>query len=164
MTKAKTIPFSKEELQSMFTYRDGFLYWNRDVAYHKKAGSRVGRKVSQKRYLQVCIDYISYPAHRLIWKLHHGVDPSNLIDHINGNKGDNRIENLRDVNYNTNNTNTYRNKYGGEIPNIYFTRNDINPYMSTFQIKGKKIYLGYFRTKEDAALALAEAKKLYSLL
>jgi HNH endonuclease len=38
-----------------------------------------------------------YKAHRLIWMYHYGTFPQNVIDHKNGNKSDNRIENLRDV-------------------------------------------------------------------
>lgn len=49
----------------------------------------------------------SWPAHRLIWKIHTGRDPVGLIDHINGVRYDNRIENLRDVPIHVNNLNRH---------------------------------------------------------
>jgi len=48
-------------------------------------------------YVSVKIDQIPYRAHRLIWKVAHGHDPRGVIDHINGVRDDNRLENLRDV-------------------------------------------------------------------
>ena len=48
-------------------------------------------------YLQIYIDGLPYRLHRLVWKLFHGTDPNGHIDHIDGNRSNNAITNLRDV-------------------------------------------------------------------
>jgi hypothetical protein len=48
-------------------------------------------------YIHVSLNGETYAAHRLIWKLYTGSDPVGVIDHINGIRDDNRVENLRDV-------------------------------------------------------------------
>lgn len=58
-------------------------------------------------YIRVPMLGHSWPAHRLIWKLHTGSDPIGLIDHINGVRYDNRIGNLRDVSAQVNNLNRH---------------------------------------------------------
>jgi hypothetical protein len=53
----------------------------------------------------------SFRAHRIIWKLVHGVDPDGYIDHINGDRGDNRLVNLRDVSPAENAKNSVRGRW-----------------------------------------------------
>jgi hypothetical protein len=48
-------------------------------------------------YWRMMVNKIAYNRSRVIWKMHHGVDPQGVIDHINGDSYDDRIENLRDV-------------------------------------------------------------------
>jgi hypothetical protein len=48
-------------------------------------------------YLQIYVDGVPYRLHRLIWKLYYGTDPQGHIDHIDGNRMNNAIGNLRDV-------------------------------------------------------------------
>ena len=47
-------------------------------------------------YLTICVNKRQWLAHRLAWVLHYGEEPPRVIDHINRDKSDNRIENLRD--------------------------------------------------------------------
>ena len=47
-------------------------------------------------YITICVNNRQWLAHRLAWVLHYGTKPPRVIDHINRNKSDNRIENLRD--------------------------------------------------------------------
>jgi hypothetical protein len=98
--KMKALP-SIEILKSMFVYdpETGFIY--------KKMGS-----ARDDGYVYLYVDGKQYAAHRIIWKLHTGEDPIEVIDHINGDKSDNRIVNLRDVSHleNARNRNDCREK------------------------------------------------------
>ncbi len=58
-----------------------------------KTGEVVGSKMLCG-YLSCQIDGASYYVHRIIWKLVYGEDPEDEIDHINGNREDNRLSNL----------------------------------------------------------------------
>lgn len=87
---------SKEQLQEFFRYDDslGALVWrerrNSLIRTDGPAGS-----LNSRGYRQVCIGSTTYKHHRLVWAYFNG-DPGPLeVDHINGIKGDDRIENLR---------------------------------------------------------------------
>ena len=92
MPVATSLP-PTEELHKLFEYKNGDLYWRITKSGKAKAGSKVGC-VNSAGYLTVGINYKRYLVHRIIW-LMHGNEPADLIDHINNDALDNRIENLR---------------------------------------------------------------------
>lgn len=92
-------------------------------------------------------------AHRAAWAIHYGEWPEGQIDHINGNKSDNRIENLRDVDNATNGKNQRRrpnNKTGEQCIN-WFARD--KKWWVKITVDGKQKHIGYFDTMEDAIAA-----------
>jgi hypothetical protein len=96
------------------------------------------------------------PAHRIIWKLIHGKDPDQVIDHIDGNPSNNRIENLRDVSpaKNAQNRVNTKKKYLGVIIKGRESQAIIG--------RDKKVYdLGMFDTPEEARDAYLAAAKEY---
>jgi hypothetical protein len=86
---------SIELLRELFDYADGFLYWRVNKGPKAQKGSRAGA-VNTEGYWLVGINRKKYLAHRLIWVMH-GNSPVALLDHINGDRLDNRIENLREA-------------------------------------------------------------------
>lgn len=91
-------------------------------------------------------------AHRLAWFLYHGETP-NIIDHINGVKSDNRIENLRNTNTKGNNHN--RKAKGG----CYHKRDKL--WQASIVVDGKQKYIGSYKTEEEMYQAYLEAKEKY---
>lgn len=83
---------TQQRLHEMFEYRNGHLYRKFSIGC-SKAGDKVGF-TNDKGYLAVNIEKKCIPVHRLIWMMQHGEMPS-LIDHIDGDRQNNRIENLR---------------------------------------------------------------------
>ena len=92
-----TAPKNKELLfKDVVRYEDGCLYWAKPVfRSNSKPGDRAGCLASSG-YRTVGYQGLMVLEHRIVWVLHHGEIPAGLeIDHINRNRSDNRIENLR---------------------------------------------------------------------
>jgi len=95
MAKTKKIPYTQQKLQSLFEYIEGDLWWRYDGSMKDLTEPAGG--VRKSGYRQIFIDRTPYYAHRLIFKMLYNIEPE-YLDHINQDKSDNRIDNLRPIN------------------------------------------------------------------
>lgn len=96
-------------------------------------------------------------AHRAAWALHYGFWPAELIDHINGDKSDNRIANLREATNSQNLMNrgaNVNNKSG--LKGVSWDRRK-EKWQARISRQFKSRHLGYFATAEEAHSAYREA-------
>ena len=102
----------------------------------------------------------TFKAHRLAWLLVYGEPVPELIDHINADSTDNRIENLRVADKSGNGMNqrvSTRNKSGIKGVFKHTKRYPKTPYMAYLTVKGQRHHLGYFATEEEAVAARRKA-------
>lgn len=92
--------------KALFDYRDGQLYW-KEQSNRKHDITGPAGTLNVTGYIVVTYKGKKYGAHRVIW-VWHGNELPEQLDHINRNKADNRIENLRASDYQTNQFNTAR--------------------------------------------------------
>ncbi len=119
------------------------------------AGSEKGRARS-RNYVGIRLNGELFNAHRLAWLLHHGTDPeASEIDHIDGDALNNRISNLRLAtrSENTSNRRVARNTQTG----VKGVTVHGNGYIACIKSKGKRYYLGWFHSIEEAAEARRKA-------
>lgn len=108
----------------------------------------------------IWVDGHCHRAHRLAWLHVHGVWPKDDVDHMDGNRVNNCIANLRDVDRSTNLQNMRspgRPSKSGLLGVSWFER-DRN-WLARICVDGKNRYLGYFQTKEQAHEAYVAAKR-----
>lgn len=141
-----------------FEYRDGQLFWAIDMPPNAKAGERAGG-VKNNGYREVSFYGHRYLEHRIVYALHTGEMPE-FIDHINGNKSDNRIENLRPATHaeNMRNRKAYKNNKLG-LKGV--SQESPNSFNATIYVDGKPINLGNYSTPEKAYASYCNAVKLY---
>lgn len=145
---ARKLP-PQEELLKHFEYFDGRLIRKFED------GSRrfVDNTLNKTGYASVKFNYIRYLVSRLIWKLHFNEDPE-TIDHINNNRIDNRIENLRNISFFLN----QHNKKKKETGCIYYNEKN-KKWISRISIKHKTKYLGSFTTFAEAVECKNKARQ-----
>jgi hypothetical protein len=107
-------------------------------------------------YIRIVIDRKAYLAHRLAWLYVHGRFPAADTDHINGDRADNRISNLRDVprSVNAANRHTANKNNASHVLGVSARR---NRWVAQRSIQGTNRYLGMFDTAEAAQHAYAAA-------
>jgi hypothetical protein len=150
---------TKEYLQSIFEYKDGNLYRKITTSPKAKVGKKVGFLISRKR-VQTVLNKKYYLVHRLIFMMFHGYMPK-LIDHINGNSLDNRIENLREATHSQNCMNRKLSKSSkSRVKNVCLNK-PTNKWKAFITVNNKQIHLGYFVDIKDAEQAVIEARKKY---
>jgi hypothetical protein len=112
-------------------------------------------------YRQIGLNGRSIRVHRLVWLLVTGEWPSKYIDHINGNRADNRFKNLRDVDNTTNRQNirkAYRTNETSGLLGVHGDRGG-KRFRARITVRGKKIEIGSFRTADEAHVAYLDAKR-----
>jgi len=137
----------------------GIFTWKRKPCNTVNAGDVAGSK-NAIGYLQLMVCNKKYSAHRIAWLISYGEWPD-VIDHINGDRSDNRIKNLRntDMTGNARNKCIQKNNKSG-YKGVSFDK--INKKWVAYIIgDGKHINLGRFSNVEDAAYAYREAAKRY---
>lgn len=118
-----------------------------------KAGDVAG-SVNSVGYLRLKVDGCELLAHRVIFAMTNGRWPDADLDHINGNRRDNRPANLREATFAENNRNTGigKNNTSGAKGVSTFQRG--RKWRATCQVNGVSNYLGRFDTAEEAAAAV----------
>ena len=152
---------SVEYLNEIFEYDfdNGKLYWKKSGKGIKKSKLSVGAGYINKHdgYVSISVNGTEYKAHRLIWKMFYGYDPKE-VDHINGNRSDNRIENLREVTRSQNSMNQHGvRKNSSGVRGVGWDK-----FTSKWRVRitkeGKVERLGRYKNLEDAIQVRKDAE------
>lgn len=150
-----------ETLRKLVTYEEetGLMRWrnNHKTISWIKAGDVVGRGSKKRGYMCTSINKKQYYQHRLVWLYVYGEWPASSIDHINGDKSDNRIVNLRLATPSENQHNRKKTKNRDAPVGAY--KHYRGGWYSSIMVNKVRKYLGSFETAEEAAEAYAKAKK-----
>lgn len=154
---------TQDKVKELFEYRDGALFWKHRTISRgrklKKGGQKV-TTVAPDGYLRVGLNSRQYLVHRVIFLYHHGFLPE-CLDHINGIRSDNRIENLRPATRYENICNSkFRSDNTSGVKGVHW-----NCVKKKWQVRlhvEKKVKsLGYYDDLELAELVIMEARDKY---
>jgi hypothetical protein len=138
------------------------------LSYNKDNGTFLNIKKSnivgsnsKQGYLIAKVNGKNYYLHRLAWLYIYGYFPKNCIDHINGNKSDNRLSNLREATLSQNNCNqNISSKNTSGIKGVCWDKNN-NKWKVSLAINGKSKHIGLYKDLEIAKKAMIESRLKY---
>jgi hypothetical protein len=141
-----------EEIKDYIKEHYYYNHLTGDLWKKYKSFSRVcGHLHSGYLYIKICDK--QYYIHRICWMLYYGSFPNNEIDHIDRNRLNNKLENLREATKQQNmmNKSKYNNNSSG-FKGVYF-RKDLKKWAAYIQFNKKRTCLGHYLTKEEASAA-----------
>lgn len=154
----KELP-SQEEINYRMDYEPetGILKWANPRKGRASSGQIAGNQ-RENGYWIVCFNKKKYYAHRLIWKYFHGTDPM-FIDHIDGDRSNNRISNLRSASWSENQRNKERNSRNTSGFKGVVLHKPTGRWTAKIRKDGKITSLKYHDTAEEASEAYIKASK-----
>jgi len=151
---------TQDELKVLLDYEEdkGIFRWKVSNNNRVKVGDIAG-SLESKGYIVIGIKGRKYRAHRLAWLYVNGKILLEQIDHINHDKADNRISNLREVNVQDNIRNGAMGKNNTSGYKGVSWKKDISKWRVQIHIDGNKKLIGYFNCLMKAARAYDEVAK-----
>lgn len=155
-----TIEYLRQRL--VYNPDTGILTWRRCEEMPKNwnsryAGTEAFSTTSFYGYKVGSIDGKLYRAHRIAFAIYYGRWPSDILDHINGNRADNMIANLREASRDQNQHNRKKNKTN--TSGFKGVCRNKNGWVAFIRFEKKRHYLGYFSKPELAAKAYSDAAR-----
>ena len=147
---------TQQLLKEHLEYRDGHLWWVKPRVNSVKVDQQFGTR-HNRGYRHGMLKGKWCLEHRLIWLYHYGIWPKEQIDHINGIKDDNRIENLRECNRQQNSYNTRARQLSTSTYKGVHFRKDTGKWVAQYTHSGKNIHIGCFSNEKDASNAYKAA-------
>lgn len=136
----------------------GLLYWIKRPMWAVQVGDVAGSK-HHSGYVYIKLSGKPYAAHRLAWLLSYGHWPTGEIDHINRDRSDNRIKNLRAVNRQQNQQNRVENKNNTSGRSGVSFDKTKGRWKAYIILHRKYCHLGYYDSYERAVTAREAAEK-----
>ena len=174
-------PITYEDAIRLLDYRDGKLYWrprtidqfprnldprhdapSRCLTWNKRFAGKEAGTVHSNGYSVIRFEkrrkYWRVRAHRVVWLLHHGEWPNGEVDHINKDRLDNRIENLRVVSHAENAKNAKRRSDNTSGHTGVIWNRKLSKWQAQIHSGGKNHFLGAFTDINDAIAARKAAE------
>ena len=147
----------RERVIELFEYDpDTGVFKNRISRGRAKAGARAGSETGHG-YRKIVVDYKKYYEHHLAWLITHGNLPEGEMDHVDGNRSNNAIGNLRLATRTQNNANgCWANGQSG-LRGVYKDWRRPHKWFAKIQVDGRHIFLGWHSTSGDARAAYCKA-------
>lgn len=139
------------------------LRWKKAPASNKKYMlGRMAGSHGQKGYWKIRIQGKDYRCHRIVWALENQKDPPLTVDHINRNKSDNSVSNLRLADAYLQNQNQRWRGGSSRYPGVCLLPS--GRWLAQYHVPGsgkggRKKYLGTFRTEEEAWGAIQDDRR-----
>lgn len=149
-----------ERVRELYVYEpETGKFFRRFTAGGRVGGSEAGTSKDSRGYFQMSVDGRLFLCHRVAWLYVHGEWPG-IIDHINGDRLDNRIANLRPATHSQN----MQNRRGPNVGNTAGLlgaswKSSNRRWVAQIVVDGRKVHIGYYDTALAAHLAYLTAKR-----
>lgn len=152
-----------ERLKGALRYEPetGNFIWRKTHSSKAPAGSIAGT-IRKAGYRIICVDQVEYTAARLAWFYTHGEWPQQgmVVDHINCNRSDNRIANLRLADRSQNLANSMPRKNKPTAKGVHYHKKG-KLWTAQISVYKRSMYLGSFKSQSAAAAAYSEAAQKF---
>ena len=159
---SKTNCITQEKLKEILDYNPdtGLFIWKVNSAKNVKSGHIAGN-LKDTGYIRIKINKKMYLAHHLAFLYVYGNFPKDIIDHIDSDRANNKISNLRECSHQQNmkNLRLYSNNSSGH-KNVSWVKSR-NRWIVQLKVNGKQKYIGSFDNLELADLVAQEARNKY---
>lgn len=162
MSKRKSLNLTYERLAEVLSYNEvtGVFYWKSKPSKFSPVciGDIAGSLHKPSGYLRISIDSERYVCHRLAWLFTYKSWPDGDIDHVNGDRSDNRITNLREAEDKNCWNASIRTDNSSGVKGVSYHRG-IGKYIARINYKGITFNLGVFETIQEAEIIVRKKRE-----